>query len=141
MLSGEDPITDGDRGRRRQPSGALHERDVVRLHQTLQTLVEPPDDTVLVSVDPGHLDRLQRGVHTELGALACTVGDLRCVQQGLGRDTAAVQAGAADLVLLDQRHPHTELGGTERARVTTTAAAEDHEVEVVSASADMYAPW
>ena len=35
-------------------------------------------------------------------ALAGVVGDLGGVQQRLGRDAAAVQAGAAELVLLDE---------------------------------------
>ena len=48
-------------------------------------------------------------------AIAGAVGDLGGVQQRLGRDAAAVQAGAADLVLLDQRDRQPELGRAEGA--------------------------
>ena len=61
-------------------------------------------------------------------ALAGVVGDLGGVQQRLGRDAAAVQAGAADLVLLDQRDPLAELGGAQRAGVAAAAATEDDDV-------------
>ena len=56
------------------------------------------------------------------------VGDLGRVQQRLGRDAAAVQAGAADLVLLDQGDALAELGRAQRAGVAAAAAAEDDDV-------------
>ena len=113
-----------------EPALALDELDLVRLDQALQTLVQPVDDAVLVRVDPGHVDALERGPDAEPGALAGVVGDLGRVQQRLGRDAAVVQAGAADLVLLDQRDRHAELGGAEGAGVAAAAAAEDHDVEL-----------
>ena len=60
-----------------------------------------------------------------------TVRDLGRVQQRLGRDAAAVQARAADLVLLDQADGEAELGGAQRGRVAAAAAAEDDEVKVL----------
>ena len=57
-----------------------------------------------------------------------TVGDLAGVQQRLGRDAAAVQAGAADLVLLDQHDGLAELGCSQRRGVAAAAAAEDDEI-------------
>ena len=65
-------------------------------------------------------------LHTELLALAGLVGDLTGVQQGLGGDAAAVQAGAAELVLLDQGDVQTELRPAQRRGVTAATAAEDH---------------
>ena len=74
------------------------------------------------------------GVDAELLALAGRVGDLGGVQQRLGRDAAAVQAGAAELVLLDQGDRQAELGGAQRARVAAAAAAEDDQVELAAGS-------
>ena len=65
--------------------------------------------------------------------LARLVGDLRGVQQRLGRDAPAVQAGAADLVLLDQRDALAELGRSQRAGVAAAAAAENDDVVPVAA--------
>src|SRR5690606_18511484 len=45
---------------------------------------------------------------------------------------AAVQAGAADLVLLDQGDFLAELAGAQRGRVAAAASAEDDEVELVN---------
>ena len=52
------------------------------------------------------------------------------VQQRLGRDAAAVQAGAAHLVRLDQGDRQPGGGGVERRRVTAGAAAQDDDVVV-----------
>ena len=59
------------------------------------------------------------------------VGDLAGVQQRLGRDAAAVQAGAADLVLLDQDDRLAELGRAQRSGVTAAAAAENDDIGLV----------
>src|SRR5206468_7516987 len=61
-------------------------------------------------------------------ALAGGVGDLGGVEQRLGRDAAAVQAGAADLVLLDHDHRQAELRGPERAGVAAATGPEDHQI-------------
>ena len=70
----------------------------------------------------------KRGLDAERRALARLVGDLGRVQQGLGGDAAAVQAGAAELVLLDQGDRLAQLGGAQRAGVTAAAAAQDDDV-------------
>ncbi len=57
------------------------------------------------------------------------LGDFGGMQQGLGGDAAAVQARAADLVLLDQGDGAAEFGGAQRCRVAAAAAAQDDEVE------------
>jgi len=54
----------------------------------------------------------------------------RGLQQCLGRDTAAMQAGAAYSLLLDQRHLLAGGSGIQRGRVTAWAAAEDDDVEI-----------
>ena len=49
------------------------------------------------------------------------------VQQGLRRDAAAQQAGAAEArVGLDDGHFQPKVGGQERGRIAARAAAEDH---------------
>jgi hypothetical protein len=59
------------------------------------------------------------------------VGDLRRVQQRLGGDASAMQARAADLVLLDEDDGLAELRRTQRRRVPAAAAAEDDDVRNV----------
>ena len=56
------------------------------------------------------------------------VGDLGGVQQRLGRDAAAVQAGAPEQVLLDEGDAHAELGGAQRAGVAAAPSPEDDDV-------------
>ena len=68
-----------------------------------------------------------------LAQVDLTVGDLAGVQERLGRDAAAVQAGSADLVLLDQHHGLAELCRSERGGVPTASAAEDDEIGLVVA--------
>jgi hypothetical protein len=51
------------------------------------------------------------------------------VQQGLGGDAAAVQAGAAELVLLDQRDRQIQLDGTQRGGVAAAATPENDDVK------------
>jgi hypothetical protein len=56
------------------------------------------------------------------------VGQLGRVQQRLGGDAAAVQAGAADLVLLDEGDLEAEPGAAQRRRVPSGAGTQDHQV-------------
>ena len=130
VLADHTLAVDLDRVRGDQLAGALDVRDLGALHQTLQALVELVDDAVLVGVDALHVDADQLGLDAELLGLARLVGDLTGVQQRLRRDAAAVQARAAELVLLDQRNRQVQLDGTERGRVTTTAAAENYYVKL-----------
>ena len=53
------------------------------------------------------------------------------LEERLGRDAAAVEARAADLVLVDEGDLEAELGGTEGRRVPAGARAEHDEIEVV----------
>ncbi len=123
-------VADLDGGGGDEPPLAADELDAAALHQPLQALVEPADDALLVFADAGRVDAVQRGLHAELLALPGEVGDLAGVQQRLGGDAAAVQACAAQLRLVDQHDAHVELCRTQRARVSTAAAAQDDEVDV-----------
>src|SRR5437667_370907 len=83
-------------------SSVVDDGDAAALDEPGEPLVVLRDDAVLVLVDPRHVDALEGGVDAERGALPGLVGDLAGVQQRLGGDAPAVEAGAADLVLLDQ---------------------------------------
>src|SRR4030095_11486061 len=93
-----------------------------------EALVEAPDDLVLVVVDAGDVDRLESCLDAELGALARRVGDFRGMEERLRRDAPAVEAGAAELVLLDEGHRQTQLAGTQGGGIAATATPEDHDV-------------
>ena len=95
----------------------LDDRDAAGLDESLEALVEAVDHAVLVGVDRRHVDALERRLHAVVLALAGGIGDLRGVQQRLGRDAARMQAGPAQLALLDQGDRLAELYGAERAGV------------------------
>ena len=79
----------------------------------------------------GDVDALEGRADADLRRLPGVVRDLGGVQQRLGRDAAAVQAGAAQLVLLDQADGEAQLGGAQRRRVPAAAATEDDKVKVL----------
>ena len=83
------------------------------------------------AVTPAMSMPLEGGGDAVLGGLAGDVGDLGRVQQRLGRDAADVQAGAAELVLLDQADGEAELAGAQCGGVATASAAEDDKVKVL----------
>ena len=102
MRAGVLLATDLDSVRTDKTAGAFDEGHVATLHQTLKALVEATDNAIAVLVDLDHVDAVQCGVDAELLALASGVSDLGCVQKRLGGDATAMQAGAAELVLVDQ---------------------------------------
>ena len=53
------------------------------------------------------------------------------LEERLGRDATAMQAGAADLVVVDEGDLQAELGGTEGRRVAAGPGAEHDQVEVI----------
>ena len=70
--------------------------------------------------------------HAEVLALLGCIGNLGRVQQGLGGDATAVQAGAAELVLVDEDDGLAEFGCAQCARVTAAARSEEHTSELQS---------
>ena len=68
--------------------------------------------------------------HAELLGVTGGVGDLGRVQQRLGGDAADVQAGAAEVALLDEPDAQPELGRAQRAGVATRSRPENEYVEV-----------
>src|ERR1700722_3499667 len=81
-----------------------------------------------LAITPAQGDAPQGRPDAEPGALPGQVGDLAGVQQRLGRDAALVQAGPADLVLLDERDTLPQLGGAQRAGIAAAAPAENDDV-------------
>jgi hypothetical protein len=79
-------------------------------------------------VHAGDVDAVERRLDADRCRFTGAVGDLGRVQQCLGGDAAAVEAGAAELVLLDDDDALAELSGPEGARVPTASAAEDDDV-------------
>ena len=121
---------DGDLAGPGHRAGALDDGDPAPLHQAGEALEEPRDHAVLVGVDAGHVDALERGADAEALRVARGVGDLGGVQQRLGGDAADVQAGAAHLVLLHQADLEAELGGAQGTGVAARPGTEDEHVEV-----------
>jgi hypothetical protein len=123
---------DGDRVLAGQRAEALDVLDLAGLHQALEALVQAPDDLVLEAEHLGDVDPVEGEVHTGGGGFGGRVGELSDVEQGLRRDAAAVQAGAAELVLLHEGDLLAELGSAQRGRIAAAATSQDHDVELVS---------
>ena len=122
-----------------RPSGASvpvpgDDRDLAALQQRLEAADEPVDDRLLAHLRLGELDRRRRRVHAELGRAPHRAQHLGGLQQLLGRDAAAVQAGAAEPLLLDDRDAHARRRAVERGRVAARTTAEHDEIEVVGTS-------
>ena len=60
--------------------------------------------------------------------------EVRGHDPGLGGDAAPVEAGAAQLVLLDHGGPEAELCGADRADVAARTGADDDHLELLSVS-------
>src|SRR5690606_10100483 len=82
--------------------------------------------------ESGHVHAAEVRLDAELLRLANGVGHLRGVQQRLGRDTAPVQAGTSDLVLLHQPDRQVQLGRAQRGSVPARTTAKDNYVELVA---------
>ena len=72
-----------------------------------------------------------RGHDPELGRVVRGAVHLRRVQQRLRGDAAAVEAGAADRVVLHKGHAQPRGGTVQRGRVSAGSTADDHDVVVV----------
>src|ERR1700738_1642346 len=69
------------------------------------------------------------------------MGQLGGVQKGLRRDAAAVEAGTADLLLLDDGDFEPELGSTDGADISGGATADDGYVErLIGHTSRLYPP-
>src|SRR5690606_15697924 len=101
VLAGHPAVTDLDGARTDETSLALEDGDPAPADQARQTLVEAVDHAVLVGVERRDVDPVEARADPDVRTLPSGVGDLGGVQQRLGGDATDVQAGAAELVLLD----------------------------------------
>ena len=123
-----------------EAAATLDPRHLVLRDQRLHAGPHALDDGIASGGELGVVDlRLTGQVQPEVLGMPDTVGECSRLEQGLGRDAAAMQACAADLVLIDEGDLQPELGRTERGRIAACAGAEDHEVEVIG-GADSHRP-
>src|SRR5690606_5015460 len=104
-----------------------------RLDEPLESFVLLGDDTFAVRTHGRGVDAVESGRDADVCRVPDMLSDFCGMKQGLGGDASAVQTGAADLVLLDQRHRLAQLGGTQSGGVSTATASEDDDVELVHA--------
>ena len=102
--------------------------NVARLEQALQALVQTGNNRVAVLAHLSHVDAVEGGGNAELGRLAHGLGRLCGVQVRLGRDAAAVQAGAAHLIAVDEGDLHAELRGAQGGRVAAGTRTQNDDV-------------
>ena len=114
--------------------------DLAALEQPGQALVELAHDGVLAVLAHGEVDRHPGHVDAELlGALDRPV-DRGRLEELLGRDAAPVQAGAADLVPLDDGDGEARGGAVERGGVAAGTTADHDDVELVLACHRLSSP-
>ena len=112
-----------------EASPAADDAHLVLAQEELHALVQLADH--LVAAPPG--DRIVEvdvaGGDPELVRVPQLVEQRGALEECLGRDAAAVQARAADLVLLDEDHAESQLGRADRRRVAAHAAPENGDVK------------
>ena len=115
-----------------EPAAALDPGHVVLLDQAADALPHPGHDLVpaLGDLREVHLGRTGQP-EAEVPGVADALGERGRLEHRLGGDAAAVEARAADLVLVHEGDPQPELGAAEGRGVAAGARAEDDEVEVV----------
>ena len=105
-----------------------NDRDLAAAQQRLDALGEAVDDLLLARLGAVQVERRQPDVDPEVARAEDGAQHLGRLQQLLGRDAAAVEAGAADAVLLDQRDVEPGGGAVERRGVARGATAQHHEI-------------
>ena len=103
--------------------------DLARLGHAGQAAGQLGDHAVLVAAQLVQVDLRLAEADAVGGQLACLVDDRGVVQQRLGRDTAHVQADAAQrVVALHQHGGQTQVGGAEGGRIAAGAGAQHQHV-------------
>src|SRR6185503_18360363 len=96
-----------------------------------QALVQRLDDSRLPLAERWVVDARVAGDHAEGLRVLDGAERLGGVEPGLGWDTAAVEAGAADFVALDEGGGETELCGPDGSRVAASPRPYYYEIELV----------
>ncbi len=102
--------------------------DLALAHQTGKPLIELVDDLVLTVLADRELDDGLAGVDPELLRALDAAEERRRLEELLRGHTAAVKAGAANLVLLDNGHREAGGGPVQRRGVASRAATYDDDV-------------
>ena len=108
---------------------ALEDGDLVLLEQELCAPPELVHHRLLALQHRGPIDLHAVGLEAEHTGGANLVRQLGGMEEGLGRNAAPMQAGATDLLLLDDRDLEPQLGSTDGADISGGAAADDGYVE------------
>ena len=125
-------LADADLARPVEPAAAGDPGHLVLVDERLEAGPHPLDHGVAPGGHRRVVDVHVAGHdHAVVLGVADAVGEGRRFEQRLGRDAAAVEARAADLVLVDQRDLEPQLAGPERGRVAARARAEHDEIEIV----------
>ncbi len=102
---------------------------LVLAHEELHAFVQLADHLVATPTGDRVVKMDVTGRDTEGVGMPQLVEQRSALEQRLGGDASAVQAGAADLVLLHQHHAQPQLGRADRRRVAAHPAAENGDVE------------
>ena len=126
------PSTDPDPAAGQQGAGPRQHGDLAALQQSRQAPEELVDHRVLAGLADGEVDgrRAGTGADPELAGPGHRPVDGGRLEELLGRHAAAVQAGPADLVPLDDGDVEPGGGAVEGGGVATGAAADDDDVEL-----------
>ena len=112
-----------------QPRRALERGHATCFEQALDALDELIDDRRLPLLRRHPVEAEVSGDEAERLARPGERVELRRLEQRLGRDAAAHEAGAAHAVLLDDRGGRTELSGAERGHVAAGPAADNQHIK------------
>src|SRR5713101_1197816 len=121
---------------------ALEHGYLVLLQQELDTAPELVDHRLLALQDRRPIDLEAVSFQAEGGGGVDLVRQLRGMKERLGRDATPVQAGASDLLLLDDRNFEPELGSTNSADIPGGATADDGDIErFIRHTSRLYPPF
>src|SRR5713226_2440976 len=111
---------------------SLDHRDLAPAQEPGQACVQLLDNAVLPGVECRPVRRGCGGGQADAEGVGMTDGPehLGGLEERLCRNTTAVQAGAADLVLLDEGHPQAGRGAVQGGRIAAWPAAQDDHVVV-----------
>ncbi len=118
--------------RRREFGRAVYDTYLALLRKLSQAAGQLADNRVLPATQFERIDFRLAEFDAVLRHRRSLVDDLRCMQQGLGRNAADVETDPAERVLtLHQDDVHAEVGRAERSRVAARAGADDDELCLV----------
>ena len=117
--------------RRDELALTLNDGDAVSLEQTLQTLELRRDDAVAERADGLNIDAVKLSLDTELRCVASFLRDFCGVEHCLRWHTPSMQAGAPQLVFLNDGGGLPELCRSDCRRVAGASAAKDNYIKLL----------